>query len=501
MRRLVPVAAAAAIALIAAGSAVSARNARTLCVGKGPKCFPTLAAALAAAHDGDTVQLGPGIYAGGVTIDASINLVGAGAGRTIIKGGGPVLTIFRDSDPAGLNVAIDGVTITGGVNTNQPDPTVTFGGGVSIPVAQLAAPPFNGTGATVSISNSEITDNVVDSTSVIPPGFVCGPQECGFNDGGGIANGGVLTLTNTRVTNNTAGSTSSVISAASDAGSGGIDNRSPATLVLHHSVVSGNRTVVNGPIADSADSGGISSGGAIDVEDSVISDNTAQFAGSVVENSEENADAGGVLFDENDAPATFRNVQITGNRAVSTNTSSGSTPGAFGGGVVAFSSGSFDHVLLQGNSVVVNGTDSAIADGGGMEVDAPVTMTDSVVTLNSLIVNAPGGAVGFGGGIAMYGGDLTLVRTAVVANAISAHGGLTQGFPAGSYGGGISNGAPDALGVPSANLTLTDSIVSGNLLSGSQGYALQGGGVYNTGAVTQMGTSISGNKPDNCSGC
>ena len=53
------------------------------------------------------------------------------------------------------------------------------------------------------------------SSDTIPPGF-CGPRACAFNSGGGIDNGGVLTLTNTRVTNNTAGSTSAASSAASD---------------------------------------------------------------------------------------------------------------------------------------------------------------------------------------------------------------------------------------------------------------------------------------------
>ena len=503
MKRLALVAAVAAIAMAGARGASSAPG-KLLCVGPNGGCFPQLGPAINAAADGDTILVAPGVYAGGITIDKSIRLRGAGAGRTLIKGGGPVVTIFRDTDPTGLNVSIDGVTITGGVNTDQPDTSVTFGGGVSIPVTQLTEPPFNGTGATVSISNSEITDNVVDSSTVIPPGF-CGSRACGFNEGGGIDNGGVLTLTNVRVTNNTAGSTPTTVSPASDAWSGGIDNKAPGTLVMRNSVVTGNRAVVNSPIANGADAGGIGSAGAIDLESSVIGNNTAQFAGSVVENSDENADAGGVFLDEDDAapnaPATLQNLQITGNRAVSTNTSAGSNPGAFGGGVVAFRSGSFDHVLLQGNSVVVNGTASAIADGGGMEVDAPVTMTDSLVTLNSLTVNAPGGAIGVGGGIAMFGGDLTLVRTAVLANAVSTHGGATQSFPPGSYGGGISNGAPAALDVPAAHLTLTNSVVSGNLLSGSQGYALQGGGVYNAGTVARTASSISGNRPDDCFGC
>ena len=55
--------------------------------------------ALAAAHRGDTITIGPGTYAGGVTIDVSVKLV-AGSGATIISGGGPVLTIGVADAPA-----------------------------------------------------------------------------------------------------------------------------------------------------------------------------------------------------------------------------------------------------------------------------------------------------------------------------------------------------------------------------------------------------------------
>ena len=58
-----------------------------------PHCYATLQAAVDAAPDGDTIKLGAGTFAGGVSITKSIDLVGAGPGATIISGGGPVLTI------------------------------------------------------------------------------------------------------------------------------------------------------------------------------------------------------------------------------------------------------------------------------------------------------------------------------------------------------------------------------------------------------------------------
>ena len=83
-------------------------------------------------------------------------------------------------------------------------------------------------------------------------------------------------------------------------------------------------------------------------------------------------------------------------------------------------------------------------DGGGLEIDAPVTMRDSFVGQNSVKATGNRGAIAFGGGIAMFGADLTLEGTVVVRelgrrqrSAPAAVGGVSSVF-----GGGISNGAP-----------------------------------------------------------
>jgi hypothetical protein len=423
--------------------------------------------------------------------------------QTVIDGGGPVLTIGRETDPAGLSVSIDGVTVTGGVNDSQPGSDVTFGGGILIPVAQLDHPPFNGTGASVSISNSIITGNTVTSHSFIPPGF-CGARACGFNSGGGIDNGGVLTLTNVQVTDNTAGSTAAVPSAASDAGSGGINNHFASTLVMRGCVVSGNRAVANSPIANSASAGGIGSPGALDIEDSVVSANVVEYTGSM-DFDDQAGLGGGIIADQQDGfphgPATIRNTRVSGNRVTAVNTNANSTPAGFAGGIAAFVPTLLDHVMLTDNSVQVTGAGFAGVDGGGMEVDAPVTLRDSLVARNAVNAQGPSGAIAFGGGIAMFGGDLTAERTVIVANSASAAGAaapLPFGGVSSAFGGGISNGGP---GIPSATLTLTNSVVNANRLSGSSGFPLQGGGVFNQGTLNRTQTVIAGNKPDDCFGC
>ena len=171
MNRLPLVAAAtAAVALFAA--APSSAGAATLCAGPRPGCFPTIQAAVDAAHDGDTVAVAPGAFAGGITITKNIALVGSGAGKTIVRGGGPVITIGQSATGPTLTVSISRLTITGGVNTTTPASFDPFGGGV------LIYPTAQGATNVVTISDSVITGNRSGA------------------EGGGIADIGQLTLTN-----------------------------------------------------------------------------------------------------------------------------------------------------------------------------------------------------------------------------------------------------------------------------------------------------------------
>src|SRR5439155_22443103 len=178
---------AAAAALVGSGATASSARAATLCVG-GAGCFSTIQAAVSAAHDGDTVTIGSGTFAGGVTIDVSVDVRGAGAGATVIKGGGPVVTIGVEQALTEPTVSLGGGTITGGGNDSFPDHAVAQGGGVRIPQgAEL-----QGGGSTVTISHSVITGNKVAARQLLAPGL-CGPDDCSFASGGGIFNDGTLT--------------------------------------------------------------------------------------------------------------------------------------------------------------------------------------------------------------------------------------------------------------------------------------------------------------------
>ena len=117
MRRLVPALSAIA-ALTAAAVFAPPTLAASLCVGKRPGCFSTLKAAVGAAHDGETIRIARGTFAGGVKIDVSVNVVGAGARATTISGGGPVLTI--GSQTSAPTVTLAKLTITGGDTSYRP---------------------------------------------------------------------------------------------------------------------------------------------------------------------------------------------------------------------------------------------------------------------------------------------------------------------------------------------------------------------------------------------
>jgi hypothetical protein len=211
-------------------------RAATLAVCRSGCAFKQIAPASAAASPGDTVQVGAGTYAGGFTIDKGLRLVGAGAGTTIIAGGGPVVTIGTFGAADEPTVSISGVTITGGVTRSSPESAplsgaedvLASGGGVEIP------PNADVTGATVTISNSIITGNRAAPTSAIDSGLPCPPDitiACINGDlpfaqaaGGGIDNWGTLTLMNTTLSNNRGGSASGLSTDASDADGGAIQN-------------------------------------------------------------------------------------------------------------------------------------------------------------------------------------------------------------------------------------------------------------------------------------
>jgi hypothetical protein len=507
------------------------------CVGSKQGCYSTIQAAIDAAHDGDTIAIAPGRYAGGVTVDVSVAIVGAGASATTIKGGGPVLTIGVNGAPIEPTVSVTGVTITGGVTTSAPTPTgpITFaavGGGVYIPGSA------GGVGATVTIRNSVITGNRASPSSTLDSGEPCGSANCPFAQalGGGIADVGRLTLINTTVSHNFAGG-----SLASDAAGGGIwtaTNGGPGALTLINSTVTANSAVASAPNGRSAEGGGIhvQDGEAFSLTGSIVSNNTSNLTSAYPSGVGMQADTGGIHIGGGGS-ATIIGSRITGNTASANDPAS--EPAAFASALgVGFSecvcgqtlvlkdsiiSGNHttatggDFVLaasaleidtpailsntaITGNSISATGSGAVVAGGALFAFDAdaqPIVMRNSVVGGNTVKGSSSTGPVGAGGAGINNGGSLELHNVLVSDNSASA-----TGQSGAVHGGGIWNGMPFAPDGPAPKLVLENTLVTRNALSASPGLEVQGAGLYTLGfPITSTNSLITHNAPDQCFGC
>jgi hypothetical protein len=485
--------------------------------------YAQLAPAVAAAQAGDKIKIGPGTYAGGVTIDTSVKLVGAGPDATIISGGGPVLSIGVAGAASEPTVTIRGVTVTGGAAIGNLAPESGRGGGIYIPRA--AGP---STGATVTIRDSVIRGNRTAPATAIESDDPC----CRFADagGGGISNDGTLTVIDTRVSDNLADPAGGL---ASNAIGGGILNRAYGRLTVKHSVVAHNHVRVSPPNGRFAPGGGIAaSGGTLTITDSRVSDNTADTLSTVPTGVEQEATAGGVQVQGN-ASATIRRTTITGNAISSTNTL---------GDAVAFSGGlhANGRLLLRDSTVTDNtvrattaagSTGTAHVDSGAGEIDdgtvsnsrftgnrltatssageahaeaggimtaavEGLTISDSVIGGNRVAATATTGSASLQGGGIENLGVLTLRNTSVSANAGTASG--PSGF---AKGGGILNRSDLPDGPPVTALTLVNSAITHNALTASPGITVRGGGLFTVFPVTLTHSVIADNVPDQCYGC
>jgi hypothetical protein len=501
--------------------------------------YSQIGPALHDAASGDTIRVGPGTYAGGITIERNVRLIGAGAGKTIIKGGGPVVTIGTYLAPSEPTVFIEGVTVTGGVTQSSawsvdwvgaPNVFATGGGIEVLPNAD-----FTG-GATLTITNSVITGNRVGPTATVPIDQTCpdGPCRVALAKGGGIDTWGALTIVDSTVSNNTASG------GASDAIGGGIAVWDSGSLNLRRSRVTGNRAIASIPFGRFAEGGGIFTDFEVEVtiEDSDVSDNIVSLTSTLpyfVEGAdplEMNANGGGIhvgdgstvvidhtvfrgnqakVNDPNGQPIAFdaaihsgdgqfvlRHSTVSDNRVIA-EVGSTADVGPSGSAIDVAGLATISDTRITDNvTIVTSHSGEAAASGGGIysfgAASEPIMIRDSVISDNTTIASSTRGSALVLGAALLNDGRLVLRNDRIANNT-----GIARAPSGSARGGGIWNGT--IYNPPPIELTVISTSVTGNVLRGSSGITLKGGGLFTTFPVTLSHSLIARNSPDNCFGC
>ncbi|MEZ4592587.1 MAG: choice-of-anchor Q domain-containing protein [Chloroflexota bacterium] len=261
-------------------------------------------------------------------------------------------------------------------------------------------------------------------------------------DGGGLLNdGGIVTLTNVIVQNNTA------------VNGGGLANT--GIMILDNVTVRNNLADILIDNISTCDyqsgepeclGGGLYNIGVVTITNSVINGNTAKFGG-------------GIQNDFGEVKAS--NIQVFGNTAEILN---GAVDIVEAGGgienqgtmvltnsVVHRNNGPYGAGLSNGGVLTVTGTafylNVASIIGGGLHNTFRLTLQTSSVYSNEALA---------GGGIASEGGDMAVVQTAVYQNSAT-----------GGGGGGILHSVDPVAGA--SRLAITNSTISGNSTNGAGG--------------------------------
>jgi len=376
--------------LAAAAGPLPTASANTLCVNHGGSgvCFGTIAEAIAAAANGDTIHIAGGSpYLERLTIDKSLSLIGDSAATTIIDGSAAG-QVIRINTP--VTVSLANLTIRNGLSAGVS--SEVYGGGIRN---------FQGN---LTLNHVIVTGNQSGG------GVFC----CG-GSGGGIANDqGQLTLNDSQVIGNSTGTPAdnpAPSGAGGPGGDGGGIYSSAGTLTVNRSLISQNFTS-NGAHGDAQGGAGGNGGGIysrvgrVTIEASTITENGTGLGGSSGTTSGNGGSGGGiynVLGDVtiNDSLISFNGTGWGG---------AGGTAGSSGSGAGLYDLGSRSFgprfITLTTSTLTENQTGRGLTigtggDGGGLYVGEAVTatLTNVTVAYNSVDTDRIGGGVANQGGV------------------------------------------------------------------------------------------------------
>lgn len=243
----------------------------------------TIAGALGKSSSGDTIYLAAGTYSLSNLLITSRTLIGAGAGSTILDGGGT----DRVLQTSGLTT-LSGVTVRNGRTSEYDD-----GGGI-----------FNW--STLTIENSIIEGNQGSSGGAIRSDTILTLRKTIIRDntatseGGGIYNRGTLTIENSTISGNTSRRGSGLYNAAVfQSATAALTNVTISGNIatngaggIHH--YTGTLTILNSTIVNNQDMAGANAAGIAGIYGTVMLTNTI-VANSTPTNC---FDAGGVILSQ-----------------------------------------------------------------------------------------------------------------------------------------------------------------------------------------------------------
>jgi CSLREA domain-containing protein len=369
-----------------------------------------------------------------------------------------VVSNTNDSGPGSLRQAIEGANAQPGANDITFDPTVfATPQTIILTSGELELSHTIGTetimgpavGVTVSAGGTSRVFQIDSGVTASISGLTI--TDGNANNGGGLADyGGMVTLTDCTVSDNSASNNG-----------GGVYVNNGGTATLTDCTVTGNSSSNNG-------AGLVNDGSTVTMSGCTVSDNSANSSG------------GGVSSPGQGSTTTLTNCTVSGNSAgsgggmydgfsdtlVMTNcTVSGNFAGGGGGLATTYDTNTLTNCTISSNSTPGEGGGFFINNG---QAGGSTTLTDCTVSGNS--------AGGTAGGFFMVNGTTTLTNCTVSGNSSGGDGGAMYNI----Y----------------VNATLTNCTVSDNS-------ALGGGGLYNgRGTTTEnLGNSIvagntAGTSPD-----
>ena len=410
--------------------------------------------------------------------------------------------------------------VTGTIPLGSPLPSVTSSRGVTIAGPGAGALTIQGGGVAARFTILRVKEHA--------NAVIAGLTFANGNSvllGGGILNGGRLTIKDSVFSGNSA-----------DRNGGAINNI--GTLKLTDSVLVGNSAGESG--------GGIYSLGALTISNTTFANNSAESSGGGVESTFGVTQITGTTFDGNSAGFFGGAISINGPRDLTTKggdltlvnsalrnnivgrTDAGVLGGGFGGGIASNDS----NVRVSGTSFTGNQA-GRLAGGVGINGGA-LTLDRATFTSNA--------TAGSGGGLAITGGrsitnlnvtvgaTLTANQTTFVGNMAGRNGGgiesslatlkfndtIIANNTANAFGGGLSLDTDMNFDLTHGTLTLNNANVNGNKTGRSGGGISNfdflilkntaitnnsaggtGGGVFNGRNLQVRDATITGNRPNN----